>query len=134
MKKSLASLLLIVCCVLTSCSIIDDKEPGEDLLGNWKLIEINDSEVYDPYACTGTTRILVKEESVIKTTYFDPAADCAEKNSTGTWEYLEEDQYSLEIFPETGQTEGRVEFESLNIFNFYTSFNDEVVIFTFEKI
>ncbi len=134
MKKILALLLFIVFTSLTSCSIVDDKEPGEDLLGSWKLIEINDTEVYDPNACTGNTRILVKEENLIKTTYFDAAADCGEKNSTGSWEYLEEDQYSLEIIPEWGPTKGRVDFESIHIFDFYTRINDEVVIFTFERI
>lgn len=135
MKQNLSLfLLLIACCTFTSCSILEDREEGDELLGNWKLIEINDASVYDPFACPGETRILIKEDDVIRTTYFDPAADCAEKVSTGTWTHIEEDQYSIEVFPELGKTEGRIDFESINIFDFYTSFNNEVIIFTFEKI
>ncbi|SOC81356.1 hypothetical protein SAMN06296241_2931 [Salinimicrobium sediminis] len=134
MKLKISFLLLIACSTLSSCSIIDDKEEGEELQGNWKLIEINDDAVYDPFACPRETRIILKEENLIKTTYYDPAADCIEKVSTGSWEYLEDDQYAIEILPEIGQTEGRIDFESINIFNFFTRSNDKVLIFTFERI
>lgn len=134
MKNHLALLLLLTCSVLLSCSIVDDKEPGEEIIGNWKLIEINDPTIYDLDVCLGDTRIRVKEEGEVMTTYYDPSADCAEKVSEGSWQFLEEDQYILEVLPKIGPTEGRVNFESIHIFDFYTSFNNEVVIFTFERI
>lgn len=134
MKLNITFLLLIACSILSSCSILEDREEGDEILGNWKLIEINNTDVYDPYACPGETRILLKEDDIIRTTYFDPITDCAEKVSTGSWEYLEDDQYAIEILPELGKTEGRIDFESINIFDFYTSFNNQVIIFTFEKI
>jgi hypothetical protein len=134
MKKLLPLLLLLL--IFNSCSV-SDKEPGEEIIGHWTLIQMNDTAVYDPDACFENTRISIQEENLITTTYFDPTADCLEKTSEGYWEFLGESEdesiYILEIFPEYGELEGRINFESVHVFNFYTRINDQLVIFTFER-
>ncbi|GAB2774339.1 hypothetical protein [Salinimicrobium soli] len=133
MKRILPLFLLLFVSIFYSCSVDYDKEPGEKIVGKWTLIDINRSEFYDPDACLQETQISVLKENVIKTTYFDTDSDCTEMNSQGEWEFLEDSLYTMEIFPDYGLLEGNVEFESINIFNFITQINEQVVIFTFER-
>lgn len=132
MKKYLLLIAAFGLFFFNSCSNDDDGGEATSIEATWNLTAMNPAIPGWDTTCPDDHTITFQGNGTADWTLYNEDNDCEPETSSGTWEQVSGNIYSVNI-PGYGNVEGTVEFSGANMFTFSTSVQGFPVVLTFEK-